>query len=83
MTPDQLRNTALIGDRTAMRLALREAADDLTRLRAALELARDTIEIWHCLPMQNDNEGAAALWQLYQRSPEMTAINEALERCGK
>lgn len=52
------------------------------RLRAALVLARETIKAWHDMATKKGISTPPAyiehLWDLYQASPEMKTINEAI-----
>ena len=49
---------------------------DVVRLRAALMTAKSTIRAWHGIRLGIQEE--PAVWQDYQASPEMRAINAAL-----
>ena len=62
-------------------LADRDAQDakheeERARLVRALRIAKSTIRAWHAIRLGGQEE--PAVWQDYQASPEMQAINDAL-----
>jgi len=50
-------------------------------LLAALKSAVETIRVWH--GMNEPDDMAPAMWQLYQQSPEMRRINAAIENAER
>lgn len=99
MKPALLRAVAATAERCTcgplnsadLRVAVFEAADELERLQAdlaknqtALIVARDTIKIWHNLvPLNLSPATVQEMWRIYQQSPEMQVINNALPEAAR
>lgn len=52
----------------------------LIEIYQALKEAKETIKLWHNMG-QNDVDKMA--WNIYQNSPEMRRINQAIDLCKK
>ncbi len=67
------------------RQALILAAGELEAAAEALAEAKKIIQLWHSmrtLPTAPQLTEDAELWELYQASPEMKRLNEAIVRLG-
>ena len=77
--PERTRSIMLSARWNETNRQLDEAHAHIARLEEALRVAKRTIRTWSEMGAREPEEHLEETWLLYQKSPEMKRINEALE----